>query len=971
MQPEIRLAQAIVLRKLKRYLDLSERDPEFFKGFEYGYCAGLSSLWAYSKWLQTQKKDTDLPRDDYDWFKSTIDSIANWDEETYSNMTPEMKQNLDRFISLIELFQLPFSYLPIAGQLQLDKTLEDVKQKAGEESSETRHPTKEYSIASVFTLDQLNNLLQIPDIIQEGKMILVASPNHATAIFKQGGNYFYFDPNSETGEVKCANTKKLAELVFKAYHTDPLSLSLTMQSMDTKKGAYPSVKEVLDKIKPKDEASYVSGLIMAAKANCLESVHYFLEKIKDNKEEENTKNVALLSAIPNNSIDAIKLLLDAGANPGIPIKAGADSFPSAFNLAMKKGNEEIIKMFIEKINDPFVLTDGFEHATAGNRATAIGILLEKQNSVKLNKLLNHISEQKDINIKTIAPLIEAIGPEMQEEELSALVHNNGNVELIKFLVKKGISPDKTSKDSGKTALEYALNNNDANLVELLVNNSYDLAGIKKYLDEKRHTSVEIDRSLTIRKNSLELLENLEKDQKNAASKIDALDKKGIDDLLGNALVIAASRDSAVIPVIMEKATEQAKKIALTKAIEQNLTKAIEVLLGAGVNPNLETTNSKFTALELAIHNKNVDAMIVIAEGITDIPTLTNALFYATKNFGRDNYREAIEILIAGKDEELIKGIIEKTINTNVTDGSREAIIGTMVGKVKNPEILQKAYQLAKAKNNATVIRVLEKKLQQTKSSTDMSEHLLQLEKTHKAMLLAIRQHKDEEKTMLLAIQQYKDVLGIEIGEANKIKGKLDSLKQEKIGTYTPEKERQILSELQTWISNLKSLSEHFKLLNEDLGKITPSPKKNQEEDLSAGLVRIDTSLADLKEQYDTYRPKFEKANVVYTTANNKINELEKLSSKLNSVIEELKKYQKTLTYKILNILSIGFYGKKIRNEMNKVTKIKDAISNDIGKVHKTVDNIDVNTASESKDKIKKDLNTAVDVQKRVEEVNTI
>ena len=51
--------------------------------------------------------------------------------------------------------------------------------------------TEEYSIASLFTPEQLIHLLDTKDFIQENKLIFITSHKHATALFKTGGVYFF------------------------------------------------------------------------------------------------------------------------------------------------------------------------------------------------------------------------------------------------------------------------------------------------------------------------------------------------------------------------------------------------------------------------------------------------------------------------------------------------------------------------------------------------------------------------------------------------------------------------------------------------------------------------------------------------------------------------------------------------------------------------------------------------------------
>ena len=337
------LDQVQILSKIVNYLkhnlhNSNEKDTQdFIRKFSDGYCSGISSVWLYSKWLQTQP-ETDGPRDDYAWFRSTVELIINWqlpETETErafvslmeerenllkyykENKTPAAgrqsydafinekltalaridlaraeklkklindNQQIERFISLIESFQDIEGYLPIAQGI-LEQILQDTKQ---------RELHKEYSIASLLTLEQLKQLLHTENIIQEGRMVLIGSLNHATALFREGNNYYYFDPNSKVGEIQTASVDEVAKLIFDAHffqeatglsldYTRPSPLGFRMFSFDAGPIAvYPIQAEVLDNIHPIlapiPGTGQYSELNVALVVDSLESVRYFLAK---------------------------------------------------------------------------------------------------------------------------------------------------------------------------------------------------------------------------------------------------------------------------------------------------------------------------------------------------------------------------------------------------------------------------------------------------------------------------------------------------------------------------------------------------------------------------------------------------------------------------------------------------------------------------------------------------------------------
>ncbi|HBS52072.1 MAG TPA: hypothetical protein DEA62_03715, partial [Coxiellaceae bacterium] len=353
--------QFVLLKKIASYLQKRNRgsnDPDFIKQFEEGHCSGLSSLWLYARWLQTQPKTSDKPRDDYDWFKKTTDLIFNWEEpdkdiadqlnnlmkkhessgkpyeefmnrelavleKSNSGKAKKLKELMDaeeqieRFISHVNFFQDIVYYLPIQ-QGSLDKSLLDTK---------GRELKKEYTIASVFTLDQFKKLLKTRGIIQERKLILVSSHTHDTALFKEGENYHYFDPSSKTGEVKSTSSDKVAELIFHANFSDDnghidknmsFPIGFRMFSFDEELGNYPRQEDVLNDFDLDSNTNEVyaevfSGLHAAAMIGCVESAKFFMEKKGANVNAvDKNGNTPLMEAAVEGYHQVVVHLLDKG-----------------------------------------------------------------------------------------------------------------------------------------------------------------------------------------------------------------------------------------------------------------------------------------------------------------------------------------------------------------------------------------------------------------------------------------------------------------------------------------------------------------------------------------------------------------------------------------------------------------------------------------------------------------------------------
>jgi len=282
-----KLYQGNVLRKISVYLTALERDNSFIKQFEEGYCSGISSLWLYSKWLQTQPNPKNKDRDDYSWFKSTRDMIANWDGDIKSLDKNKKRSDFERFISQTQFFQHVIDYFPTIRHGNIDQSLEDTVGREEGDAREKRKLRREYSIASLFTLEQLTELLNTENIVQKGKLILITSHNHDVALFRKGDDYYYFDPNSTVGEIKLSSLDEVEESIFRSNIFDnlkPSPLGFRVFSFDeAPKLKYPSQQKILTKISPtlnaqQGYANNDSGLTMAARIGCLESMRYFLRK---------------------------------------------------------------------------------------------------------------------------------------------------------------------------------------------------------------------------------------------------------------------------------------------------------------------------------------------------------------------------------------------------------------------------------------------------------------------------------------------------------------------------------------------------------------------------------------------------------------------------------------------------------------------------------------------------------------------
>ena len=413
----------IIYSKINAYLRNQNRDESFIQNFNEGYCSGLSSLWLYVKWLQTQSQSDDKERDDYGWFIKVVNILTKWDEK--ADLSAANKNEVNRFVAHIEFFQNIDNYLSI-GQGELQKSLEDTKK---------RELKKEYSIAALFTLEQLKKLLKIETIIQDKKLILINSHNHDVALFKYEGNYSFFDPNK--GERVTTNTDAIAPHIFSAneFRADtPSPLGLRIFGFDKSPG-YKSVPEVLkevgiinDRLSDANYCDNVTGLSLASRVGSTSSVKYLLELPNQINQIDIDGLTALMYAAMTGHAEVVKRLIDARANVNMRDNDGI----TALMHAALNGYDEIVQKLI------------IAHAT-----------LDLQDSEGITALM--------------------------------WAAENGHTKIVEMLIKAGANVRLEDKD-GNTALKLAEKKGHSGVVKMLKN--YSAAKIiqrawRSYIDRKR------------------------------------------------------------------------------------------------------------------------------------------------------------------------------------------------------------------------------------------------------------------------------------------------------------------------------------------------------------------------------------------------------------------------------------------------------------------------------------------------------
>lgn len=614
------VSQYNIKRKIRKYLEVNNRDADFIEKFNKGYCNSIATLWAFTKWLQTQA-ETGNVRDDYTWFKSTVESIVGWNETRGSLEAPNggpslLAQNFEQFIAKIEYFQYAFDYMSV-GQGDLNKKVNKqslaklteantVKVKDGSdesilsyyvinknktEANKVKNIKQEYSIAALFTLKQLKQLLNTSGIIQEHKLALIMSGSHMTALFKDGDNYYYFDPNYPAGEIKALSSDKIAELIFMANgfsESLPSPLGFRMFCFD-KKSAYPDVDVVLSAIKPESKptkgyAKESSGLQIAAKNNSLDSVAYYLTADKQIDVNEKTDNgwTALMLAASEGYLEVVQALIAAHAN----LEEKKKDDQTVLMLAANKGYLEIVQVLI-------AAHANLEEKNKNGNWTALMIAAEKGHLEVVQALIAaHANlEEKDTNgwsalahavsegYLEIVQVLIAANANLEKNIALIIAAMRGYPEIVQVLVQAGASIDITANKYAMIALMYAAENNHHETVKKLIE-------LGANINEKETNNGYTALMIATEKGNIEAAQELIAAH---VAEHTGFEEKGTDDC--TALMIAVLHDNITIA---------------TKLIE------------AGASLDTKDNNNK-TALMWAIQRGNQEMIKLLAPKIESIP----------------------------------------------------------------------------------------------------------------------------------------------------------------------------------------------------------------------------------------------------------------------------------------------------------------------------------------------------------------
>jgi len=287
-----------------RYLLAQKRDATVAENMfaSEGLCSGISVLWLYCMHMSHQPK-TDKRRDDIEWYYETRQLLADWDGKR--KFTLDEINEIDHMLEKILLFQ--DSLLIGSHQSELNELLLD---------SKNRQFQREYQLTGAFTQKQLANILGA--IIKPHKMNLISLPQHAVALYYDGTNYMFMDPNDASKNVSAKTAEELArELLksceYKAQEIVPISFSIF--DSHTSKTEYPDHGAILSTIPSAQfttlakKPNEMTALHMAAGKSDVDSIAHMLAQPEVDRNvtlgEEKIKPVELTAFTGN--IECMKL----------------------------------------------------------------------------------------------------------------------------------------------------------------------------------------------------------------------------------------------------------------------------------------------------------------------------------------------------------------------------------------------------------------------------------------------------------------------------------------------------------------------------------------------------------------------------------------------------------------------------------------------------------------------------------------
>lgn len=215
----------------------------------------------------------------------------------------------------------------------------------------------------------------------------------------------------------------------------------------------------------------ITPLMQAIDEERYDDAKLLIEQGADVNIKDDFGETALTSAARKDNVELIKILLDKGANINAKIDICA---ADALFLAVANGNTEIVRVLLEhggNINstDDTGKTTVMEASERGNVEIIKDLIQSGANLNSVDKSGNTAIYFASVkNRSEIVKLLALGGADIDATPTPLMVFaQNGDVEMVKFLLDHGADINKTGKD-GETALGLARVSKRNNVIQLLI-----------------------------------------------------------------------------------------------------------------------------------------------------------------------------------------------------------------------------------------------------------------------------------------------------------------------------------------------------------------------------------------------------------------------------------------------------------------------------------------------------------------------
>jgi hypothetical protein len=305
----MKLNQVTLINHCNRYLKTKRRHLIL----QHGYCHGLTLLWLF---LKKEKRTA--------WFSKTIRKIIT------TRKFSESEPDIEKFISYLEWLQNPEEYLTAVQQMDMDITLDLVK---------------ELSVSHLATSKEVGVLLK--DFSQENLLLCLSSPQHTVGIFKDKSGYFFYNANAHVFRpLRIFTLAALKNTVLKALFLDfnlkEKYYALTFNRLAKNSPRFFKTWFKDSQALARENSQGITALLLAVENNDLELVKYLLSKnISPNRMTQDGR-FPLLLATAAGYADIVKVLLEHGAEPNWEGREGLPLY-----VACKMGWAEIVDSLLD------------------------------------------------------------------------------------------------------------------------------------------------------------------------------------------------------------------------------------------------------------------------------------------------------------------------------------------------------------------------------------------------------------------------------------------------------------------------------------------------------------------------------------------------------------------------------------------------------------------------------------------------